>query len=308
MRIVFMGTPDFALPSLARLCADGHCVAGVFTQPDKPQGRHFTLTPSPVKTFALEKGLLVFQPPTLKNEDVQQTLRALAPELIIVTAYGKLLPPAVLVIPTRGCVNVHGSLLPRYRGAAPIQRAIINQESVTGVTIMNMAAGLDTGDILLRRETPIGPDETAGALFDRLSLLGADALSEALASFDSLLPQPQNEALATWAAPLNKQDGALNVAESSAAVYARLRGVSPCPGAWALLPDGKRLKIHRAIQCERSGVPGTLCDGKDLIVACGEGALALLEVQPEGGRRISGSEFLNGKRLQIGDCLFQPLT
>ena len=207
MRIVFMGTPDFALPSLQRLIDDGHELAAVYCQPDKPQGRHFILTPPPVKILAQRYEIPVEQPATLKSEEARRRLAGFCPELIVVAAYGKILPRAVLELPRYGCINVHGSLLPRYRGAAPIQWAVINNEPKSGVTIMRMAEGLDTGDMLLVRDPPIGPDETAGELFDRIAVLGAQALSEAVAGFNALVPVPQDNALACWARPLTKSDG-----------------------------------------------------------------------------------------------------
>ena len=302
MRIVFMGTPDFALPSLQRLIDDGHTIAAVYCQPDKPQGRHFALTPPPVKTLALSHAIPVCQPVTLKDPAAQQELAAFAPELIVVAAYGKILPPAVLALPPRGCINVHGSILPRYRGAAPIQWAVINREAESGVTIMRMAEGLDTGDMLLVKKTPIGPDETAGELFDRIAQLGAEALSEAISRFDTLCAVPQDNALACWARPLTKADGEIDWAEDRDAVYARIRGVTPWPGAFTFFA-GKRLKIHRAApgaQAAGAGqLPGVLCaleDG-DPVVACAAGTIRLLEVQPEGGRRMTGAEFVRGQRM-----------
>lgn len=304
MRIVFMGTPDFAAPSLQRLIDDGHEIPAVYCQPDKPQGRHFELTPPPVKVLAERQGIAVCQPATLKNADVQAELAALAPELIVVAAYGKILPQAVLDIPPRGCVNVHGSLLPKYRGAAPIQWAVINGEAVTGVTIMQMAQGLDTGDMLLQRETPIGEDETAGELFERVAVLGAEALSQAVSGLDALTPVPQDDALACWSPPLTKADGEIVWSQDARAVYARIRGVTPWPGAHTLF-NGKRLKIHRAAligdnDAPTSGAPGELLDDKRLIVACGSGVIELLEVQLEGAKRIAAADFIRGQRLNLG--------
>lgn len=304
MKIVFMGTPDFAVPALQRLIDDGHEILAVYSQPDKPQGRHFTLTPPPVKVLAQQNDIAVYQPETLKNADVQAQLAALAPELIVVAAYGKLLPQAVLDIPPKGCINVHGSLLPKYRGAAPIQWAVINGEPVTGVTIMRMAQGLDTGDMLLQKETPIGENETAGALFERIAILGAEALSQAIAQLDALTPVPQDGALACWSPPLTKADGEIDWAQDAKAVCARIRGVTPWPGACTLF-NGKRLKIHRAALIGNGGIktsaaPGALLDDKRLIVACGSGAIELLEVQLEGAKRIAAADFIRGQRLTLG--------
>lgn len=302
MKIVFMGTPDFAVPSLQRLIDDGHEILAVYCQPDKPQGRHFVLTPPPVKVLAQQHGIPVYQPATFKDTDVQAQLESLAPELVVVAAYGKLLPQAVLDIPNKGCINVHGSLLPKYRGAAPIQWAVINNEPVAGVTIMQMAQGLDTGDMLLKKETPIGEDETAGELFVRIAELGAQALSEAVFTLDALTPVPQDDALACWSPPLKKTDGEIDWSQDAKMIYARTRGVTPWPGAYTLF-NGKRLKIHHAAldnSNKATGTPGELLDNKRLIIACGRGAIELLEVQLEGAKRISASDFIRGQRLNLG--------
>lgn len=302
MKIVFMGTPDFAVPSLQRLIDDRHDILAVYCQPDKPQGRHFVLTPPPVKVLAQQHEIPVYQPATFKNNDVQAQLKSLAPELVVVAAYGKLLPQAVLDIPIKGCINVHGSLLPKYRGAAPIQWAVINNEPVAGVTIMQMAQGLDTGDMLLKRETSIGEDETAGELFLRIAELGAQALSEAVAQLDTLTPVPQDDALACWSPPLQKTDGEIDWSQDAKMIYARIRGVTPWPGAYTLF-NGKRLKIHRAAldnSNKATGAPGELLDNKRLIIACGCGSIELLEVQLEGAKRISASDFIRGQRLNLG--------
>lgn len=301
MKIVFMGTPDFAVPSLRRLIDDGHDILAVYSQPDKPQGRHFVLTSPPVKVLAQQYGIPVCQPGTLKDAAVQAQLAVLSPELIVVAAYGKILPQAVLDIPTKGCINVHGSLLPKYRGAAPIQWAVINDEPTAGVTIMQMAQGLDTGDMLLKKETPVGENETAGELFDRIALLGAQALSEAVATLDTLTPVPQDDALACWSPPLKKTDGEIDWEQDAKTVYARIRGVTPWPGAYTLF-NGKRLKIYRAALYDLNitDVPGALLDSKRLIVACGSGAVELLEVQLEGAKRIAAADFIRGQRLNLG--------
>ncbi len=300
MRVLFMGTPDFAEASLRALLAAGHEIAGVCCQPDKPQGRHFTLTPPPVKVLAREAGIPVFQPKTLRDPEVLRQLAGLAPEVIVVAAYGKILPREVLEIPPRGCLNVHGSLLPKYRGAAPIQWAVINDEPTAGVTIMRMEEGLDTGPMLLQRSLAVGKEETAGELFDRLALLGAQALTEALEKLDDLVPVPQDESLASWAPMLTKADGAVDWTRDAASVCARIRGVTPWPGAYTFL-RGKRLKIHRARPADRRGEPGRPLPGEGLTVACGSGAVELLEVQPEGGRRMSAGEYARGLRLTDED-------
>lgn len=303
MKIVFMGTPEFAVPPLQRLIDDGHQIAAVYCQPDKPQGRRQEFVEPPVKQLAFKSKIPIFQPDRLTETAVQTALRFHKPDVIVVAAYGKLLPREVLSIPPLGCLNVHGSLLPKYRGAAPIQRAIMAGETTTGISVMRMSEGLDTGDILLRRETAIGPEETAGELFGRLSLLGAEALAEALNNLEDLPPVPQDDALASWAAPLRKADGLLNFTRTTAALLNRLRGVTPWPGGYAML-GGKRLKIHRAAPAGAAGRPGELLDDRRLIVACGDGALELLEVQLEGARRMSGEELMRGQRLTKGSNLF----
>ena len=299
MRIVFMGTPDFAVPSLQRLVDDGHEVVAVYCQPDKPQGRHFTLTPPPVKVLAQQLGIEVLQPPTLKDEETQQILAKFAPDIIAVAAYGKILPKAVLDMPKYGCINVHGSLLPKYRGAAPIQWAVINGEEKSGVTIMQMAEGLDTGDMLLVRDTEIGADETAGELFDRIAMLGADSLSEALVNIENLKAVSQDDALACWAPPLKKADGEIDWQKKNTEIYSLIRGVSPWPGAYTIF-GAKRLKIHNAALCDKNGEAGALLDEARLIIGCGEGSVELLEVQLEGAKRISAADFIRGQRLSKG--------
>lgn len=302
MKIVFMGTPDFAVPSLKKLVESGYEVAAVYCQPDKPQGRHFTLTPPPVKVLAQEYGIPVCQPATLKDEEAQQTLAEFAPDIIVVAAYGKILPKAVLDMPKYGCINVHGSILPKYRGAAPIQWAVINGEEKSGVTIMQMAEGLDTGDMLLVSETAIGADETAGELFDRIALLGADALIEALEKIDSLTPVKQDDSLACWASPLKKSDGEINWENSAEKIYSLIRGVSPWPGAYTIFGE-KRLKVHKARLCDKSGSPRELLDNEKLIIGCGSGSIELIEVQLEGAKRISAADFIRGQRLKKGDFI-----
>ena len=298
-RILFMGTPDFAVPTLSALIGAGYPVVGVCCQPDKPQGRHFVLTPPPVKVLAEKHNIPVYQPATLRDEAVQAELSALVPDFIVVAAYGKILPPAVLSIPGRGCINVHGSLLPRYRGAAPIQRAVMNDEVTTGVTIMNMEEGLDTGAMYLQKSLVIGENETAGELFDRVAELGATALLEVLDSFGTITPVPQDDSLATWASPLKKDEGKIDWSQDAKAIYARIRGVTPWPGAYTTF-GGKRLKIHRARPVNRCGVTAESLNGDGLIVACGHGALELLEVQPEGGRRMPAADFMRGARITEG--------
>lgn len=305
MRIVFMGTPDFAVPSLQALIDAGHDVCAVYTQPDKPQGRKQILTAPPVKTLALEHDIPVFQPNTLKNEDEQARLRELAPEVIIVVAYGKLLPKAVLDIPPHGCINVHGSLLPRWRGAAPIQWAVIAGDEMAGVTTMQMAEGLDTGDMLLTYETKVGEKETAGELFDRLAQSGAELLTQTLVKLDEITPRPQDDAQSCYAHMLDKQMAVIDWSKSAHEIDCLIRGLNPWPIALTTL-SGERLKVFAAEKANGRGEPGTVLEAdpkKGLTVACGEGALGLTEIQLVGGKRMKATDFLRGHAIEVGTKL-----
>lgn len=305
MRIVFMGTPDFAVPSLQALIDAGHDVCAVYTQPDKPQGRKQILTAPPVKTLALEHDIPVFQPNTLKNEDEQARLRELAPEVIIVVAYGKLLPKAVLDIPPHGCINVHGSLLPRWRGAAPIQWAVIAGDEMAGVTTMQMAEGLDTGDMLLTYETKVGEKETAGELFDRLAQSGAELLTQTLVKLDEITPRPQDDAQSCYAHMLDKQMAVIDWSRSAHEIDCLIRGLNPWPIALTTL-SGERLKVFAAEKANGNGEPGTVLEAdpkKGLTVACGEGALRLTEIQLVGGKRMKATDFLRGHAIEVGTKL-----
>lgn len=305
MRIVFMGTPDFAVPSLQALIDAGHDVCAVYTQPDKPQGRKQILTAPPVKTLALEHDIPVFQPNTLKNEDEQARLRELAPEVIIVVAYGKLLPKAVLDIPPHGCINVHGSLLPRWRGAAPIQWAVIAGDEMAGVTTMQMAEGLDTGDMLLTYETKVGEKETAGELFDRLAQSGAELLTQTLVKLDEITPRPQDDAQSCYAHMLDKQMAVIDWSKSAHEIDCLIRGLNPWPIALTTL-SGERLKVFAAEKANGNGEPGTVLEAnpkKGLTVACGEGALRLTEIQLVGGKRMKATDFLRGHAIEVGTKL-----
>lgn len=305
MRIVFMGTPDFAVPSLQALIDAGHDVCAVYTQPDKPQGRKQILTAPPVKTLALEHDIPVFQPNTLKNEDEQARLRELAPEVIIVVAYGKLLPKAVLDIPPHGCINVHGSLLPRWRGAAPIQWAVIAGDEMAGVTTMQMAEGLDTGDMLLTYETKVGEKETAGELFDRLAQSGAELLTQTLVKLDEITPRPQDDAQSCYAHMLDKQMAVIDWSKSAHEIDCLIRGLNPWPVALTTL-SGERLKVFATEKAAGNGEPGTVLEAdpkKGLTVACGEGALKLTEIQLVGGKRMKATDFLRGHAIEVGTKL-----
>lgn len=303
MRIVFMGTPEFAVPSLSRLLADGHTVAAVFTQPDKPKNRGMKLTPSPVKQAALSAGIPVYQPATLKGEEPLEALRTLAPELIVVAAYGKLLPKAVLEVPKLGCINVHSSLLPKYRGAAPINWAIVNGERETGVTIMCMAERLDAGDILSQAAIPIGEDETAEELHDRLAALGGELLSQTVRELaaGTAVRTPQNEAEHTYAPMLSRELSPLDFRKSARALHNQIRGLTPWPASSAVVA-GREFKVY-ASRCtgeETDAAPGTLlrAGAEGIVLACGDGkALTLTEVQAPGKRRMAAADYLRGHPL-----------
>ena len=301
MRIVFMGTPDFAVPCLQRLLEDGHEVTAVFTQPDKPVGRHAVLTPPPVKQLALSHGIPVYQPTKMRDGTVAALLRELAPDCLVVVAYGRILPQEILDVPPRGCVNIHGSLLPRYRGAAPIQWSVIRGETVTGVTSMFMDAGMDTGDIIDTLTTPIGENGTAGELFERLAPLGARLLSTTLAAIadGTVTRRPQNDAEATMAPMLEKAMGRLDLTRPAQELHNQVRGMNPWPGAFCTA-GGKTLKIHETRVAAGSGAPGTLLCADPVTVACGEGALQLVTVQPEGKPRMAAEAWLRGARLPQG--------
>lgn len=301
MRIVFMGTPDFAVPCLQRLLEDGHEVPAVFTQPDKPVGRHAVLTPPPVKQLALSRGIPVYQPTKMRDGTVAALLRELAPDCLVVVAYGRILPQEILDVPPRGCVNIHGSLLPLYRGAAPIQWSVIRGETVTGVTSMFMDAGMDTGDIIDTLTTPIGENETAGELFERLAPLGARLLSTTLAAIadGTVTRRPQNDAEATMAPMLEKAMGRLDLTRPARELHNQVRGMNPWPGAFCTA-GGKTLKIHETRVIAGSGAPGTLLCADPVTVACGEGALQLVTVQPEGKPRMAAEAWLRGARLPQG--------
>jgi len=301
-----MGTPDFAVPCLQRLIDMGQDIAGVFTQPDKPKGRGYQMMPPPVKELALKHNLPVFQPAKMRDGEALSIIKELAPDLIVVVAYGKILPKDILDAPKLGCINVHGSLLPKYRGAGPIQWSIINGEEVTGVTTMFMAEGLDTGDMILKMETPIGEEETAGELFDRLCIIGADCLEQTIKLFESGKPVPrevQDDAKSSYAPMLDKELSKLDFTKSARELHNLIRGVSPWPVAHTVF-RGKLLKVHKArIAYDFTGKAGTILDEKRMIVGCGDGAIELLEVQVEGAKRLPASDFMNGKPIQLGEQL-----
>jgi methionyl-tRNA formyltransferase len=305
-RIVFAGTPDFALESLRRLVESGNIPVAVLTQPDRPAGRGKQLTASPVKEFALDQDIPVLQPVTLRDPDAVAEIAALDADLLIVAAYGLLLPQTVLDLPRSGCLNVHASLLPRWRGAAPIQHAILAGDAETGVCLMHMEAGLDTGPVYVSESTSIGDEETAGELHDRLARLGADLLVDKLEAIlrGDLEAKQQDEIGATYASKIRRQDAALDWTRPAAEIARAVRAYNPVPGAWFEL-DGESIKCWQArVLDDGESPPGVVLDaGKDGVdVACGEGVLRLLEVQRPGRRRVTAAEFaaqnsLVGKRL-----------
>ncbi len=309
MKILFMGTPDFALPTLKALHTSGEEIVGVVTQPDKPRGRGHVLTPPPVKAYALEAGIPVYQPFTLKNGAFDDTLKALDPDLIVVVAYGKILPLSVLEYPQHGCINVHGSLLPLLRGAAPMQRAIMDGHKVTGITTMYMAEGLDTGDMLLKRELPIEDDDNFENIHDKLADLGASVMLDTLAAVKNgtLTRERQDDSLATYAAKIEKADCLLDFSRPARELHNRIRGLSPIPLSFTHTPDGKMLKVVAAKVCKTEGQPapcGTVLSVDDGIeVACGEGSLLLLRVTPEGKGQMSAADFVRGRKVSVGDIL-----
>ena len=309
MKILFMGTPDFAIPTLNAIIESGEEIVGVVTQPDKPKGRGYELLPTPIKAFALSKGLEVYQPQTLRDEVFAELLRRLAPELIVVVAYGKILPENVLNYPKHGCINVHGSILPEYRGAAPMQRAIIEGKSETGVTIMYMEKGLDTGDMLLVEKCPINENDNFEDIHDRLSTLGASALIRAVEDIKGVRIErvKQDDSLATYAAKIEKSDCALDFRKSAKEVHDLIRGLSPIPLSFTRTPDGKLLKVLESRVFDNEKVLGeageVISVGDDIRVACGKGAISLLRVLPEGKGRMSAADFVRGRKIKAGDIL-----
>ncbi len=294
MKLIFAGTPEFAAQALAALIAAGHQLALVLTQPDRPSGRGMALRPSPVKTLALEHGIEVFQPPTLRDAAAQARLQAVGADAMIVAAYGLILPQAVLDLPRFGCINIHASLLPRWRGAAPIQRAILAGDAESGVCIMQMEAGLDTGPVLLSAALPIAADETAGSLHDQLAELGAGLIVAALEKLP-LAPTPQADCGVTYAAKIEKSEAMLDWNQSAQQLARQVRAFNPFPGALATLGQ-LSVKVWRASAEAGEGSPGTILAGDraGILVACGEGALRLAELQKAGGKRLSAAQFLAG--------------
>ncbi len=309
MNIIFMGTPDFAVPALEKLYASNHTVSAVFTQPDKPKGRGYKLAPPPVKQLALEHETAVYQPVSLKKngEEYIDIIKNLNPDCIVVVAYGKILPKEVLDIPKYGCVNIHGSLLPKYRGAGPIQWAVLNDEPETGVTTMLMGEGLDTGDMLLKRSTPIGENETTAELFDRLAQMGAELMLETLEGLEkgTITPVPQNDDESTYAPMITKDMCPIDFSNTVRKIHKQICGLSTYPCAVTTL-NGKRLKIYKSeiVSNTPSGKPvGSVVDPKKFTVACSDGVIRFVEIQSEGSKRMKSEDFLRGKPLDGSEIL-----
>lgn len=299
MHVIFMGTPEFAVPCLSAL-AEKHSVVGVFTQPDKPKGRKQVLTPPPVKERAKELDIPVFQPNTLKGDEAFKTIVQLNADVIVVVAYGKILPQKILEQPRFGCINVHASLLPKYRGAAPIQWSVINGEKETGVTTMQMDAGLDTGDILQSSSLTIGDDETADELHDRLSALGAELIIKTLEAVENgtVTRTKQDDNLSSYVSVLSKDISPIDFTKSAQEVHNHVRGLNSWPSASAVI-DGKRIKIHKTRLADGFGKPGEIISLKPFTVACGSGAVEILELQLEGKKKMAADDFLRGNKLAL---------
>ena len=306
MRILFMGTPDIAAESLAALLGAGHEVCAVFTRRDKPVGRKQILTAPPVKQLAQQHDIPVYQPRTLRDGSSDALIQQLAPDIIVVVAYGCIIPPQLLHVAKYGCINLHVSLLPKYRGSAPIQWAVLNGDAETGVSIMQLDEGLDTGDVLTVEPVAIDPEETSGELFDRVSAVGAKTLVDALAKIEAgqLTPVPQDHSKATLAPPLSKDTARFAFTEDAAHIHNWVRGMNPWPTAW-FEQDGKRIKVSecRLAENPQNAAPGTVLALKPLTVAAQNGAVALLSVTPEGGKPMAGTAWAAGRRLKAGDSL-----
>ncbi len=309
MKIVFMGTPDFAVPCLCNLAESEYEIAAVFTQPDKPKGRGYKMIPTPVKAASLEYNIPVYQPLSLRKGDdasnALEMLRETNPDLIVVVAYGQILPKEILDLPKYGCINIHASLLPSYRGAAPIQWSVLNGEKVTGVTSMLMAEGLDTGDMLLKRETEIGENETVSSLHDRLSIIGAELLIDTIKGIEegSIIPEVQDDSLSSYASRITKDMSELDFSKSAKELHNIIRGIT---GFTTL--EGKRLKVYDSRITKISNAEmfenGTVADTNEFIVKCGDGmGLKFYEIQPEGKKRMKTEDYLRGKKIDPGTIL-----
>ena len=306
MRILFMGTPDIAAESLNALIAAGHDICAVFTRADKPVGRKQILTAPPVKQTAEANGIPVYQPRTLRDGSSDELIKSLAPDIIVVVAYGCIIPPQLLHVAKYGCINLHVSLLPKYRGSAPVQWSVLNGDAETGVSIMQMDEGLDTGDVLYCKKIVIDPEETSGELFDRVTAVGAEALCETIPQIaaGTLTAVPQQHENATLAPMLNKEMAEFHLTDTAVHIHNWVRGMNPWPGAWFITSGGKKLKVMSCrVAAAHGEAPGTVLATKPLTVACSEGAIQLLEVVPEGKKPMDGTAFAAGLRLKTGDSL-----
>lgn len=306
MRILFMGTPEFAQKSLEALCNDNRNVVCVITQPDKPKGRGYEMAMPEVKVFAMEKNIPVYQPESLKDEAILPLLEEYRPDVIVVVAYGKILPGYVLDFPKYGCINIHGSLLPRYRGAAPIQRAVIDGEKTSGITSMYMEKGLDTGDMLIKKERKIEETETAGDYHDALAVLGGEVLLETLDKLlaGTLVPEKQDDALSTYASQLTKAEGEIDWNNTNEQIYNKVRGLNPWPMAFSFL-EGRRFQVDFVYKSEESGKCGEVlsADKSGIKVACGEGSIIITRLKPEGKKMMNAEDFLRGHKIEAGTIL-----
>ena len=303
MRILFMGTPEFARTSLEALVEGGHDVKAVITQPDKPKGRGYEMAMPEVKIYALEKEIPVYQPETLKDNAILPLLEEIDPEVIVVVAYGKILPEYILNYPRYGCINIHGSLLPEYRGAAPIQRAVMDGLKVSGVTSMYMEKGLDTGDMLIKSELPIGETTTAGEYHDALAVLGGKVLLDTLEGLKNgtLTPEKQDDSLSSYASQLSKAEGEINWNETAEAVYNKVRGLNPWPKAFSFMGK-KRFVVDFVYKSTEAAAPGEVirADEDGILVGCGEGSVLIKELKPEGKKMMSAADFLRGHKIEKG--------
>lgn len=306
MRILFMGTPEFAEVSLKALVENNRDVVCVVTQPDKPKGRGYEMAMPEVKVYALEKSIPVYQPETLRDEAILPLLEEYKPDVIIVVAYGKILPEYILNFPKYGCINIHGSLLPEYRGAAPIQRAVIDGKKVSGVTSMYMEKGLDTGDMLIKRELPIGKETTAGEYHDALAILGGEVLLKTLDSLEegTLTPEKQDDSLSTYASQLSKAEGEIDWNKTSEEIYNKVRGLNPWPKAFSFI-GGKRFVIDFVYECDEKGTPGEIlrADAEGILVAANGGSVLIKELKVEGKKKMSAEDYLRGHKIEKGTKL-----
>jgi methionyl-tRNA formyltransferase len=309
MRLVFLGTPAFAVPTLERIVEAGHQVLAVLTQPDRARGRGQHAAAPPVKEAALRLGLPIYQPERVRRPEAVEYLRGLSLDAMVVVGYGQIIPQSVIDLAPLGIINVHASLLPAYRGAGPIQWAILNGETRTGVTTMRIDAGLDTGDMLLRAETAIGADETAIELGERLAVIGADLLVETLRGLEAvtITPEKQDPEQATYAPLLKKEDGLVDWTRPAGAIHNQVRGLQPWPGAYTGL-RGRLLHLWKSRPSAATGAPGRIVSVRPPAVACGEGCLELLEVQLEGRKRMTAADFANGQRLAENELLGEPIS